>query len=45
MALVQDGVQRLVIVSTVLNLQSSVNKETLKTRRKIASVDIFSANV
>jgi len=45
MALVQDLVQRLVIVLTVPNLQSSVNKETFKTRRKITSVDIFSANV
>jgi hypothetical protein len=44
MALVQDRVQRLVIVLTVLNLQNSVNKETLKTRR-ITSVDIFSGNV
>jgi len=33
MALVQDRVQRLAIVLTVLNLQSSVNEQTFKTRR------------
>jgi len=44
MALVQDRAQRLVIVLTMLNLQNSFNKETLKSRR-ITSVDIFSAHV